>query len=86
MTIGGSFMGRFYFKTKTFEDNECLTGSCIKKGALFLQKGLRSVRPIIQIISTDSLIRITQLHLLNMQTVLKEILLLQPFQNPRPIQ
>jgi hypothetical protein len=52
----------------------------------FLQTGLRSVRPIIQIISADSLIRISQLHLLNMQTILKEILLLQPFQNPRLIQ
>jgi hypothetical protein len=46
MTIGESFMGRFYFKTKTFEDKECITGSCIKEGALFLQTGIRCVTPI----------------------------------------
>ncbi|MBW3466988.1 hypothetical protein [Arthrospiribacter ruber] len=44
--IGWSVLGRYHFKTRTFQDTECVEGGCRKEGALFLQGGLRFSSPL----------------------------------------
>lgn len=46
VTIGGNIQGRYYFKTRTFEDKTCKEGSCIKEGKWFVQSGFRCVTPL----------------------------------------
>lgn len=42
-TLGLNLLGRVYLKHKTFQDDECVEGSCTKAGALFIQAGARVV-------------------------------------------
>jgi hypothetical protein len=43
-TLSGSVLGRVYLKRKTFNDPNCIDGSCVKEGRLFLQTGIRVSR------------------------------------------